>query len=153
MPHLSRIVNIFLQQEGIIKIGQPKKSSDCNHIEHSWNKLVSTVNEMDDPSGNYVSKCEKSSLEQPLFPRVQKIVPIVLIYMFYFRQVLLCSRRHMFTCVWCYIHDINLHDYDDVIKWKYFSHYWTFARGIHRSPVMWIVDVSFDLRLNKRLSK
>ena len=25
--------------------------------------------------------------------------------------------------------------HDDVIKWKYFSHYWPFAREIHRSPV------------------
>ena len=23
----------------------------------------------------------------------------------------------------------------DVIKWKHFPHYWSFARGIHRSPV------------------
>ena len=27
----------------------------------------------------------------------------------------------------------NLHD--DVIKWKHFSRYWPFVRGIHRSPV------------------
>ena len=25
--------------------------------------------------------------------------------------------------------------HDDVIKWKYFPHYWPFVRGIHRSPV------------------
>ena len=25
--------------------------------------------------------------------------------------------------------------YDDVIKWKHFTHYWPFVRGIHRSPV------------------
>ena len=25
--------------------------------------------------------------------------------------------------------------HDDVIKWKYFPRYWTFVRGIHRSPV------------------
>ena len=25
--------------------------------------------------------------------------------------------------------------HDDVIKWKHFSHYWPFVRGIHRSPV------------------
>ena len=50
---------------------------------------------------------------------------------------------------------------DDVIKWKYFRHYWPFARGIHRSPcsgfspqrpVTRSFDVLFDLRLNKRLS-
>ena len=33
------------------------------------------------------------------------------------------SRR----CVW-YTHD-------DVIKWKHFPRYWSFVRGIHRSPV------------------
>ena len=26
-------------------------------------------------------------------------------------------------------------DHDDVIKWKYFSRYWPFVRGIHRWPV------------------
>ena len=25
--------------------------------------------------------------------------------------------------------------HDDVIKWKHFSRYWPFVRGIHRSPV------------------
>ena len=25
--------------------------------------------------------------------------------------------------------------HDDVIKWKYFPHYWPYLRGIHRSPV------------------
>ena len=25
--------------------------------------------------------------------------------------------------------------HDDVIKWKHFLRYWTFVRGIHRSPV------------------
>ena len=25
--------------------------------------------------------------------------------------------------------------HDDVIKWKHFPRYWTFVRGIHRSPV------------------
>ena len=27
------------------------------------------------------------------------------------------------------------HPHDDVIKWKYFPRYWSFVRGIHRSPV------------------
>ena len=26
-------------------------------------------------------------------------------------------------------------NHDDVIKWEHFPHYWTFVRGIHRSPV------------------
>ena len=44
---------------------------------------------------------------------------------------------------------------DDVIKRKHFPHYWPFMRGIHPSqrPVTWSFDVSFDLRLKKRLSK
>ena len=25
--------------------------------------------------------------------------------------------------------------HDDIIKWKHFSRYWPFVRGIHRSPV------------------
>ena len=41
--------------------------------------------------------------------------------------------------------------HDDVIKWKHFPRYWPFVREIHRS-VTRRFDVSFDLRLNKRLS-
>ena len=49
--------------------------------------------------------------------------------------------------------------HDDVIKWKHFPRYWTFVMGIHRSPVdspykrQWrgVFNVSFELRLNKRL--
>ena len=39
---------------------------------------------------------------------------------------------------------IPLIKHDDVIKWKNFPRYWPFVRGL---------DVFFDLRLNKRLSK
>ena len=50
---------------------------------------------------------------------------------------------------------------DDVIKWKHFPRYWSFVRGIHRSPAnfphksQWrgALTFFFDLRLNKRLSK
>ena len=50
---------------------------------------------------------------------------------------------------------------DDVIKWKHFPRYWPFVWEIHRPLVnslhkgQWrgAVDVFFDLRLNKRLSK
>ena len=30
---------------------------------------------------------------------------------------------------------IFLNNHDDVIKWKHFPRYWSFVRGIHRSPV------------------
>ena len=48
--------------------------------------------------------------------------------------------------------------YDGVIKWKHSLRYWPYVRGIHRSPVVPLTvtrnfDVSFDWRLNKRLSK
>ena len=51
--------------------------------------------------------------------------------------------------------------HDNVIKWKHFPRYWSFVRGIHRSPVnsphkgQWrgALLFSFELRLNKRLSK
>ena len=51
--------------------------------------------------------------------------------------------------------------HDDVIKWKHFSRYWPFVRGIHRSPVnsphkgQWRGALMFSLisTLNKRLSK
>ena len=34
-----------------------------------------------------------------------------------------------------WVNDWMRHDHDDVIKWKHFSRYWSFVRGIHRSPV------------------
>ena len=33
----------------------------------------------------------------------------------------------------CILHSLDHHD--DVIKWKQFPRYWSFVRGIHRSPV------------------
>ena len=49
--------------------------------------------------------------------------------------------------------------HDDDIKWEHFPRYWTFVSGIHRSLVgsphkgQWpgVLNVFFDLRLNKRL--
>ena len=46
---------------------------------------------------------------------------------------------------------------DDVIKWEFFSRFWSFVRGIHREfpsqrPVTRSFDVFFDLCLNKRVS-
>ena len=35
----------------------------------------------------------------------------------------------------CVTHDCQRSYHDDVIKWKHFAHYWSFVRGIHRSPV------------------
>ena len=52
--------------------------------------------------------------------------------------------------------DVYLHDVD--IKWKHFLRYWSFVRGIHRSPVdsphkgRWRGALMFTL-MNKRLSK
>ena len=51
--------------------------------------------------------------------------------------------------------------HDDVIKWKHFPRYWSFVRGIHRSPVnsphigQWrgALMLSLICALNKRLSK
>ena len=46
--------------------------------------------------------------------------------------------------------------YDNVMAWKFFSHYWPFVRGIHRStvdsphkgPVVW----SLELTVNRKVS-
>ena len=51
----------------------------------------------------------------------------------------------------CQSIEINNNKHDDVIKWKHFSRFWPFVRGIHRSPRGFYVF--FDLRLDKRLSK
>ena len=32
--------------------------------------------------------------------------------------------------------------HDDVIKWKYFLHYWPFVKGIDRSPVVSLTQAS-----------
>ena len=48
---------------------------------------------------------------------------------------------------------ISIHD--DVFRWKHFPRYWPFVRRTHRRqrPVTRSLDVFFDLRPNKRLSK
>ena len=57
-------------------------------------------------------------------------------------------RRHKAT-----LSDITTTIHDDVIKRKYFPRYWPFVLVNYRSPVTQSVDVFFDLRPNKRLSK
>ena len=42
------------------------------------------------------------------------------------------------TCIYPYHKVENIREritYDDVIKWKHFTRYWPFVRGIHRWPV------------------
>ena len=51
--------------------------------------------------------------------------------------ILYFSRRHGFTWILMF-NMMKYHDTlfpDDVIKWKHFTRYWPFVRGIHRSPV------------------
>ena len=38
-------------------------------------------------------------------------------------------------------------NYDDVIKWKHFTRYWPFVRGIHRSPVNSLTQSPSDAEL------
>ena len=55
----------------------------------------------------------------------------------------LMLSRHLWTNfseMWYKIHNLSykelvLNIHDDVIKWKHFPRYWTFVRGIPRSPV------------------
>ena len=58
--------------------------------------------------------------------------------------------------LWCFPRSAH----DDVIKWKHFPRYWPFVREFTgpgefpaQRPVTRSLDVFFDLRLNKRLSK
>ena len=77
-----------------------------------------------------------------------------------------CSKDHIpkavswikMCSIWNVIQNWSHWPHDDVIKWKHFSRNWPFVRGIHREfPTQRLVtrsfDVSFDLLLNKRLSK
>ena len=72
------------------------------------------------------------------------------------------TRLNNHEYLWCVlVRCWKLHRHDDVIKWKHFSRYWPFLRGIHRSrvnslaqrPVTRSFLVIFDLCRNKRLSK
>ena len=63
-----------------------------------------------------------------------------------FRCVLwLVGNSHFTYTFQGYFTGAGIHD--DVIKWKHFLRYWSFVRGIHRSPVTRTFDVFFDLRL------
>ena len=64
-----------------------------------------------------------------------------------------CTAGEFMFMTNCWLHD-------DVIKWKHFTRYWPFVRGIHQSrwnPRTKASDAElwcfFDLRPNKRLSK
>ena len=49
----------------------------------------------------------------------------------------LLGRRQSTTFIWILQNSCicNSHD-DDIFKWKHFSWYWSFVKGIHRSPVV-----------------
>ena len=85
----------------------------------------------------------------------------------YSTVVHICMGKHSSKCVcfllpseWNNIHLKSNIGHDDVIKWKHFSRYCPFVRGIHRSPVnsphkgQWRGALMgfFIMRLNKRLS-
>ena len=44
------------------------------------------------------------------------------------------SMRQAITCQEVII-SLDVPYHDDVIKWKHYTRYWPFVRGIHRSPV------------------
>ena len=50
-----------------------------------------------------------------------------------------CHSVYIYILISSMLHwnpmSLKASQHDDVIKWKYFSRYWPFARGIHRSPV------------------
>ena len=74
------------------------------------------------------------------------------------------SFKRMTSC-WRVIPNVVIHAtlwysiHDDVMKWKYFPHYWPFVQRIPthgfptQRPVTKSFDIFFDLRLYKRLSK
>ena len=47
-----------------------------------------------------------------------------------------CDLRGSGRGSWTRFAADSTHSHDDVIKWKHFSRYWPFLRGIHRSPVI-----------------
>ena len=52
-----------------------------------------------------------------------------------FLRVSFC-REHAYALVLHITQHTNIaQTHDDVIQWKHFPRYWTFVRGIHRSPV------------------
>ena len=53
-------------------------------------------------------------------------------YTSYFSIQLRISQQYF---RWCYHACLAIRRHDDVVKWKHFPRYWTFVRGIHRSPV------------------
>ena len=57
----------------------------------------------------------------------------------YYRKLFTVGKSHgkflwLFIIMSCAV-SCNKSIHDDVIKWKTFSRYWPFVRGIHRSPV------------------
>ena len=49
---------------------------------------------------------------------------------------LCCDTRAVLHWIWSWLSLLWYPEpHDDVIKWKHFPRYWSFVRGIHRSPV------------------
>ena len=45
------------------------------------------------------------------------------------------GKMNILSCYGIYYISLTVYHHDDVIKWKHFPRYWSFVRGIHRSPV------------------
>ena len=83
--------------------------------------------------------------ENMIYPRKYKYNSDLLCFVAYYILSAFCSRinLHAFLqvaslvpgCDCPCVSEVTLKYHDDVIKWKHFSRFWPFVRGIHRSPV------------------
>ena len=88
---------------------------NLNPVRSTWSHEVLTV--------NYNDKWEREGYSKSLIPtdcfsKTQLMVPG-------YRGYIYAWDRHWKFQLW----------HDDVIKWKHFTRYWPFVRGIHRWPV------------------
>ena len=65
-----------------------------------------------------------------------RCAPILLFWQYFSELAMECYRCLNIISRLCYRGGLDVtSNHDDVIKWKHFPRYWTFVRGIHRSPV------------------
>ena len=98
------------------------------NFEWKWNQFPFGLTDNKSSSVQLIAwclKCDRPFVELPL-------KPYVLFQLYGMIKYGIDTPTQYQNVAWDESHAVESHD--DVIKWKHFPRYWSFVRGIHRSP-------------------
>ena len=106
----SRTIWVF----GMDKQFHPASYHESNHLSILWLKLnhVSKMAANSTSTGYWTNACNQYVIDYSVYYTLPSV-----------GQCLFTAAVYVCSC------------HDEVIKWKHFPRYWSFVRGIHRSPV------------------